>query len=157
MNFTDGIKKAFNKIVGKPVKSRRQREGVYGELHYWTRRSTVNRKKKKLFKLLLRGTRRRITDAWFRDALHRTGVDMAREERKEARANGKVLQFRQYDELRAVNIDDCEEGLRIGDICTVQGMGPSDKFITVKIRRNGRLKQLEVNRFILHKRYVPGY
>lgn len=155
-----GVQRMYERYTLLPkeerkVESRNVREGSHQKRHsYWNRKRIVTRKIKKTAKLSYKGTLRSITKSRIKEVMHRVGVQMAKEERQKARKFNLTLSFNMYDQLRVVNIDDCEEGLRLKDICVVVQQGPSTKFVTVKIRRNGRVKQIEVKRFILHKRFI---
>lgn len=68
-----------------------------------------------------------------------------------------VRHFPNGRKLRVVDIGTeedgtlCEEGLIIGDICTVEDdrLSPLHKFVQIRIDRNGKLKQIEKTRFEL--------
>lgn len=59
--------------------------------------------------------------------------------------------FLKDQRLVCVNIDDCEEGMRLGDICVMQDRTSEFRpFIIVKRERDGKLKQIDKNRFQHH-------
>lgn len=140
------------------IKSRNERETNFITRNSpYNRRRKVRRKQRKGARLALKGTMRSVSKARIDPVMHWVGVDMARDERRAARKAGKPIDFYFGDQVRAVDIEDCGEGLRLGDICTVKSIGPSStEYITVEIRRNGKLKQLMKKRFILHKRFIEN-
>jgi hypothetical protein len=142
----------------KKTESRNYREKTFTERNdHFNRRRKVTRKKRKGARLAAKGTLRSITRPRIDAIFHWVGIDMARDERRQARKEGKPVHFLKGDTLKAVNIEDCEEGLRLGDICVMQDRTSETRpFIIVKLQRNGKLKQLEKTRFILHKRYIEN-
>ena len=139
------------------IESRARREGSHQKRHsYWNRKRKVTRMTKKTARLSFKGTLRSVTKARIDEVMHFVGVIAAKEERQSARRDGLSITFYKGDQLRAVDIDDCDEGLRLGDICVMQDTNSLRGFIIVKIRRNGKLKQLETKRFILHKRFIEN-
>lgn len=138
----------------RKIESRNQRERTFKSRHHPDmRRRTIRRAQKKNAKLALKGTWRRVSKARIDACFHWAGVQMAHDERRAARKANQPLHFYKGDTLRVVNIDDCEEGLRVGDICTMEDRSSEYRpFIIVKLRRNGRKKQIEKGRFILHER-----
>lgn len=141
----------------KEYKSRNERETTFNTRHnHYNKRRKIRRKQRKNVRLALKETMRSTSRARIDALWHWVGVDMARDERRAARKDGKRLVYHKGDELRAVNIDDCGEGLRLKDICIVEEHRFASAFVTVRIRRNGKLKQLEAKRFILHKRFIEN-
>jgi hypothetical protein len=139
--------------------SRNQMEGTFTHRHHWTNRKYGKRTRlqKKRAKLSFKGTLRSITQSRVCEIFYHVGVQMAREEKRDARKRNEPIHFRKGDLLRVVSIDDCEEGLRLGDVCTMEDRSSEYRpFIIVKLRRNGRSKQIEKTRFVLHSRYVHG-
>lgn len=140
----------------KDLRSRNRREGTSATRNdYFNKRRTLRRVQVKKARLALKGTMRSVSRSRIAAVDHWVGVIMAQQERREARKLGKLVDFHQRDLLKAVNVDDCEEGLRLGDICVMDDRTSAHRdFIIVTIRRNGKKKQLEKSRFVLHSRFV---
>lgn len=51
------------------------------------------------------------------------------------------------DLLQAMNVDDCEEGLLLGDICILEETLYYNKSFILVTLPNGKLRQLEMKRF----------
>ena len=137
--------------------SRNTREGSpqVRQMYFNRRHRRTPRFKWKGAKLAAKGTMRSVSKARIDAIFHMIGIDLARQERSFARKHNRVVHFMRNDELRVVNIDDCEEGLRLGDICTMKDrMSETREFIIVTVRRNGRDKHIEKSRFVLHKRHI---
>jgi hypothetical protein len=139
--------------------SRNKIEGTYSERRsYFKRRRIVFRVHGKSAKLAVKGTLRAITNTRLDAIFHMMGVKEARIERRNARKQGKEIHFKKGDLLRVVNNLDEEgdvvEGMRIDEIVAMEDRSSELRpFIIVK-RRNGRRKQLEKSRFILHARFI---
>lgn len=142
--------------VKQETESRNRREDTYqSRMSYFNKRRTVRRHQVKRARLAIKGTLRSTQRPRIDELFHRVGVEMAREERQAAKKTNQPVHFYRGDMLKVVNIEDCEEGLRLGDICYIlDRTSETREFIVVSIRRNGKKKHLEKSRFILYSRYI---
>lgn len=141
----------------RKVESRNRTEGSYQKRHsYWNRKHKVQRVQKKKAKLAMKETLRSISRARVESVFHMVGVNMAKEERRRKKQLGLPMLYYIGDQLRVVNINACDEGLRLNEICVVAEQNLRADFVVVRIRRNGKLKQLLKTRFILHKRFIEN-
>lgn len=135
--------------------SRRKEEGSHQARHSYLkkRHGRIRRKQYKDTRLAIKGTWRRVSSARINAIFHMVGVDMARDEKRAARKSGEPIHFLKTDVLVVVNVDDCEEGLRLGDRAVMKDRTSECRdFIIVQLQRNGKMKHIEKSRFALHAR-----
>lgn len=139
--------------------SRRQEEGTHQERHSYfkKRRGRIRRSQYKKVRLAIRGTMRSVSKARINAVMHWVGVKMAREQKREARKAGTPIHFEKGDTLIVIsNLDEdgevCE-GMRLKERCIMQDRTSEFRdFIIVRRVRDGRMKQLKKNRFVLYAR-----